>query len=128
QWPVDVANLLDTPDGVDMLARQVKPRLNGAQAVALPAVLGFKPETRQRIADALGCALLEIPTLPPSVPGLRLFHGLRRALLERGARITMGPPVMALARDGARVTGVNIKTSSGRARTIYGDAVILATG
>jgi glycerol-3-phosphate dehydrogenase len=127
-WPVDMANLLDTPDGLTMLLKQVRPRIGSASVVAFPAVLGFKPETRQRIADALGCAVIEVPTLPPSVPGLRLFNALKAALMDFGVRVTFGARVSHLVRDGSRVTGVQIETANGRPRTLYGDAVILATG
>jgi len=128
EWPVDVANLLDRPEGLDMLTRQVKPRLDGATVVAFPAVLGFRATTRARIADALGVPILEIPTLPPSVPGLRLFGALKVALMERGVQQTFGAQVVGLACEQGRVTGVNIQTANGRTRTIRCEAVILATG
>ena len=128
-WPVDLANWLDTPAGSDRLIAQVRPKLNGAAQVGLPAVLGFKPETRQRIREALGVAIFEIPTLTPSVPGLRLYHALRRAIIERGGRFTVGPRVSGLEMKDGRVTGALMETAAnGRARVVPADAVILATG
>jgi glycerol-3-phosphate dehydrogenase subunit B len=128
-WSLDYANWLDTHDGAHAIAQQVKHKLDGATCVGLPAVLGFLPETRAKITELLGVPLFEIPTLPPSVPGTRLFRALKTALMERGARLTMGPRVASLALEGERVKGVNIETAAhGRPRTIYGDAVILATG
>ena len=88
-WTVDLARWLDTPAGRDHLIAQIKPKLDGAAQVALPAVLGFQPETRQQIAEALGVPVIEIPTLTPCVPGLRLYHGLRRAL-DRAGRALHG--------------------------------------
>ena len=49
------------------LVVQVKPKLNGAISAGFPAVLGFSAETRQKIAEALGCPIFEIPTLPPGL-------------------------------------------------------------
>jgi glycerol-3-phosphate dehydrogenase len=128
-WTVDLANWLDAPEGVERLIMQVKPKLNGATEVGFPAVLGFKPETRARIADALGVQVFEIPTLTPSVPGLRLYHALRRALIDRGGRFTVGSRVVGLETKDGRVTGVQAETAAhGRARILPADAVILATG
>ncbi len=46
-WSIDLANYLDTDAGLDALIAQVKPKLDGAAQVGFPAVLGFKPETRE---------------------------------------------------------------------------------
>jgi glycerol-3-phosphate dehydrogenase len=127
-WAYHYANWIDT-DGAQSVLRQVKPKLDGATCVAFPAILGFLPETRAKLADLLGVPLFEIPTLPPSVPGMRLFRALKTALMERGGRLTFGTRVANLVLDKGRVKGVNIETAAnGRPRTIYGDAVILATG
>ena len=128
-WTVDLARWLDTPAGRDHLIGQIKPKLDGAAQVALPAVLGFQPETRAQIAEALGVPVVEIPTLTPSIPGLRLYHGLRRALIAQGGRFTVGPRVSGLEIKDGRVTGVFAATAAnGRARVLPADAVILATG
>jgi glycerol-3-phosphate dehydrogenase len=122
------ANWIDE-DQAQSIIRQVKPKLDGATCVGFPAILGFLPDTRAKLADALGVALFEIPTLPPSVPGTRLFRALKTALMERGGRLTFGTRVANLVMENGRVKGVNIETAAnGRPRTIYGDAVILATG
>ncbi len=128
-WTIDLARWLDTPAGRDHLIGQIKPKLDGAAQVALPAVLGFQPETRAQIAAALGVPVIEIPTLTPSIPGLRLYHGLRRALIAQGGRFTVGPRVIGLEVKDGRVTGVLAETAAnGRARVLPADAVILATG
>jgi glycerol-3-phosphate dehydrogenase len=128
-WTVDLANYLDTPEGLARLVVQVKPKLDGAISVGFPAVLGSKAETRQRISDALRSPVFEIPTLTPSVPGLRLYHALRRAIIDGGGRFTMGPRVTGLETKEDRVTGIFAETAAhGRARVIPADAVILATG
>lgn len=125
-WPFDIANLLDREP--EQLIRQVRPKLGGATVVGFPAVLGFKPETRKRLAEALGRPVFEIPTLPPSVPGARMYQALRSALLEHGVRFTLGPHVTGLNVEGGRVTGISAQTASGRGLTLRGDAVILCTG
>jgi glycerol-3-phosphate dehydrogenase len=129
-WSVDIANSLDTDEGLKRLADQVKPQLSGADIAAFPAVLGFKAETRGKLSQLLGVPVMEIPTLTPSIPGLRMYHTLRRALLDRGGRVTIGPRAVGLQYNGAgAVTGVLAATAAnGRPRVIPADAVILATG
>ncbi|MDZ4771400.1 MAG: anaerobic glycerol-3-phosphate dehydrogenase subunit GlpA [Chloroflexota bacterium] len=130
-WTVDAANWIDTDTGLSHLIDTVKPRRDGADVVAFPAVLGFRPEIRAWLADALGAHIVEIPTLTPSVPGLRLYHALRRALLAAGVRFTIGTTVegLAFADDGERASGVYAETAAhGRARFVPGDAIVLATG
>lgn len=128
-WTVDLAEYLDSDAGLADLTKQVKSKLGSAQIAAFPAVLGLKLETRALISQALGVAILEIPTLTPSVPGLRLYHNLRRAVLALGGRFTVGTRVTGLERDGSQITGVIAETvAHGRTRTIPADAVILATG
>ncbi len=128
-WSVDLANWLDTKEGIERVIAQVKPKLDGAAAVWFPAVLGFKTNTLVRLVGALHCSVFEIPTLPPSVPGLRLYHALRRAIIDKGGRFTIGPRVVGLEMKDGRVTGVLAETAAhGRHRNIPADAVILATG
>jgi glycerol-3-phosphate dehydrogenase len=127
-WTIDVANYLDSSDGQRSLIEQVKSHLGDAQVVAFPAVLGFDRATPHAIATALGIPLTEIPTLTPSVPGLRLYHALRTALLEGGARFTIGPRVTGLTMQDGRVTGALAETSALRPRRIYAESLVLATG
>ncbi|HYO89578.1 MAG TPA: anaerobic glycerol-3-phosphate dehydrogenase subunit GlpA [Candidatus Limnocylindrales bacterium] len=128
-WPLDYAALLDTEAGLAPMIRQMRARLGSATVVAFPAVLGFAPETRRKIAAALGLPILEIPTLPPSVPGQRLFRALRARLLAGSGRLTFGPRVLGVELRDGRATGVRVETAAnGRARLVPADAVILATG
>lgn len=127
-WTIDIARYLDTPGGKQQLIEQIKAQIGDANVVALPAVLGFNRETPQHIREALGCTIVEIPTLTPSVPGLRIYHALRRALLDHGGRFTVGPRITELALADGRVTGALAESSSLRARNVRTDAVILATG
>ncbi|MBE0689824.1 MAG: anaerobic glycerol-3-phosphate dehydrogenase subunit A, partial [Anaerolineae bacterium] len=127
-WTIDIARYLDTPAGLQHLVEQIKPQLGDATVVALPAVAGFNRDTAQQIRAALGCTVVEIPTLTPSVPGLRLYYALRRILLDHGARFTLGPRVTGLNVADGRVTGALAESSNLQTRTIRADAAILATG
>ncbi|MEE9250394.1 MAG: anaerobic glycerol-3-phosphate dehydrogenase subunit GlpB [Alphaproteobacteria bacterium] len=68
----------------------------GTELVLFPALLGLQGHARiMDAAAAFDFACLEVPTLPPSVPGLRLAGTLERQLRRGGAMI----------HHGARVTG-----------------------
>jgi glycerol-3-phosphate dehydrogenase len=128
-WPFDFARYIDSDAGRADLLSQVRPRLNGATAVAFPAILGFAPETRRQIADLLGLPVFELPTLPSSVPGQRLFRAVKAQLLANGGRLTFGPRVHGLELRDERATGVPVETAAhGRPRIVPADAVIIATG
>ncbi len=127
-WTIDIAHLLDTADGQRQLIEQVKRQIGDAEVVAFPAVLGMERESARTIQASLDRTVVEIPTLTPSVPGLRLYHALRRALLDGGARFTLGPRVTSLHIEGGRAHSAVAESSSTRPRTIRADAIILATG
>ena len=59
--------------------------------------------------------------------GIRLYRALLAELRSRRARIIVGATAVAAARDGGRVTALEVKVS-GRNRTFPAEAVVLATG
>ncbi len=127
--PVDLARAFDQVEFRKAVAAGVRHNLNGATAVGFPAVLGLDdPLTAQRdLSERLGVPVFEMPTLPPSTPGVRLFNKLRRYFLDRGVRMQIGHPVVrGLIQDG-RVTGVEV-AAAGKPQRFIAGAVILATG
>jgi glycerol-3-phosphate dehydrogenase subunit B len=84
------------------------------------------PEVARELSDLLGGEVFEIPTLPPSVPGLRLQGLLRRAILSAGGRIIDSAEAIELnEKDGYLevITVAAARTARHRART-----AVLATG
>jgi glycerol-3-phosphate dehydrogenase subunit B len=78
----------------------------------------------------LALRVFEIPTLPPSLPGLRLERALRRSALAAGCRILEGSAAIGRidGRHGAgRARGVVAATPAGH-RPLDGSRVVLATG
>jgi len=130
-WSTDLARYLDTPKGRTDLISRVAPIVNGdgTSVLAFPAVLGLDWATKQAFVEALHVPVIEIPVLPPSIPGLRLYHTLRKAIMARGGRFTVGPRVMSLDHNNGVIRGVFIETAAhNRPGWIPADAVILATG
>jgi glycerol-3-phosphate dehydrogenase subunit B len=104
-------------------------RLHGDERVALPAVVGIAdPHAAwSDLCDRLGHPVFEVPTLPPSVPGMRVFATLRERLRRAGGRVLMNNVVTGAEVTGGRVTGV--RASAGLRESTHGtDWVVLASG
>ena len=108
---------------------ELAPTLGSAEQVGLPAMLGIRDphsawsDTEHR----LGRRVFEIPTLPPSVPGMRLFEVLRSALRSAGGRLVLGPEVVAAEREGSRLRAVRAR-AAGRDARYVARWIILASG
>jgi glycerol-3-phosphate dehydrogenase subunit B len=101
----------------------------GPGRIALPAVLGLDDHARV-MADArrlLPLPAFEVPLVPPSIPGLRLFNALRAAFRRRGGRIMVGEEVVRIETADRRVTAV-AAAAAARDRVVTTGGVVLATG
>jgi glycerol-3-phosphate dehydrogenase subunit B len=127
--PLGMAARFDDPVWRGSFCAQLLPMLRSEDRVGLPAMLGIN-DPATVVADLerrLGRRVFEIPTLPPSVPGMRRYEILRSALRAAGGRLVLGGDVTAHERSGARVTSVSTH-SAGRDLTYLADAFVLATG
>jgi glycerol-3-phosphate dehydrogenase subunit B len=111
----------------------VKPLLGDARAVGFPAVLGLarSGEVHAAFEAGLGVPVFEIPTMPTSVPGLRLLRALEAVMSVRGVRRYHQAGVRALAfdADGGSATLDLERTPGARdGERVRARAVVLATG
>jgi glycerol-3-phosphate dehydrogenase subunit B len=92
-------------------------------------VLGLRSanETWQGLEDRLGRTVFEVATLPPSIPGIRLFDELARQLREAGTRIVLGVRVVGARVSAARIEAVDVVNATGTVSHPTG-AVVLASG
>jgi glycerol-3-phosphate dehydrogenase subunit B len=79
------------------------------------------------LEHGLGRRVFEIPTLPPSVPGMRVFATLRDALRRAGGSVLLNNIVVGAERSGARVSALRIRVGLREERR-GADWVVLATG
>ncbi len=110
-------------------AASLAPMLRADERVGLPAVLGLR-DPHGAWADLqrrLGRPVFEIPTLPPSVPGMRLFEVLRAALRRAGGRLVLGSEVIGADRAGGRIEAVRAHAAGHDVR-YHASWVVLATG
>lgn len=123
-----LARLFDGQVFRRQLATAVRARVGSATLLCLPAVLGLNDPAGvvAALEQDLGIPVVEVPTLPPSVPGLRLAQALERAARARGARIQVGPR-LSLERGGGRATALRIHGAARDLRLPL-DRLVLATG
>src|SRR5919202_6442144 len=125
---LELARLFDRGDFRRELLNALRGVVGDARLVALPAVVGLDdaPEAAAQLAEQLGVVVAELPTLPPSVPGLRLELALTAALRRAGARLQVGTWVRAVA-DGERIGWVELE-APGHPMRVPVDRVLLASG
>jgi len=124
-----LALALDAPAARSRLAAALKRLVQPGERVGLPAIVGLKdhPAALAQLQAEAGAPAFEIPTLPPSVPGMRLYAALRRRLQSLGVRLEINLEIIALRAEGGRVVSVDTETS---ARPLRHEArgFLLATG
>jgi glycerol-3-phosphate dehydrogenase subunit B len=111
------------------VAAQVAGRLSAEERVGFPAVLGLASPHRvwSELEERLGRPVFEVPTLPPSVPGIRVFTSLRDALRRAGGQLILNAVVTGADRAGDRVTA--LRTRVGLREAVHrAEWVVLATG
>jgi glycerol-3-phosphate dehydrogenase subunit B len=83
-----MANALLLPQNREKLAQIVRPLVKNSKFVGLPAILGLyrTHEVISHLEELIGVPIFEIPTIPPSVPGLRLKEAFERGLRLKGVQ------------------------------------------
>jgi glycerol-3-phosphate dehydrogenase subunit B len=123
------ARAFDDPAFRGQVTAQLAGRVHGDERVALPAVLGIAgPHAAwSEMRERLGRPVFEVPTLPPSVPGMRGFATLRERLRRAGGRVIFNNVVTGADVSGGRVTAVRAR--AGLREGVHGaDWVVVATG
>jgi len=124
-----VAKAFDRPDLRAAIAAEVAGALDGAARVGFPAGLGAEDPhgVWTDLQERLGRPVFEVPTLPPSVPGMRIFRTLRDRLRGHGGRVVINSQAVGGERAGARVEAVRA-TAAGRVVSYRARWIVLATG
>ncbi len=126
---VQLARSLDRPDTVDRLGQALRSLVRPGERIGLPAILGLERHlaTWQRLQEEVGAPVFEIPTLPPSVPGIRLVQAWRRHLLAQGVRVEVGMEAIGFQAAGDRILWVETESAARPLRHAAG-RFVLATG
>lgn len=126
---VQLAAELDKPEHQHNLGAALKAAVRAGERIGLPAILGLNDHagTLDALSARAGAPVFEIPTLPPSVPGLRLTAALRRLLTGHNVRVEVGMEVISVGVENGLVRWVETETSA-RPLRHAARGFVLATG
>jgi glycerol-3-phosphate dehydrogenase subunit B len=124
-----MASALILPQNRDKLALTLRPQIKDAQIVGLPAILGLY-RTEEVVSDLqakIGVPLFEIPTIPPSVPGLRLKEAFERGLRTKGVQYLSQKRVLEVRHQADEYFEVGIGWTTAE-QIVRSRGIILASG
>lgn len=124
-----IARLMDETSFREGLGESIRQQMAGERFIGLPAVLGLRnPAAVLKTLEAItGARIFEIPMLPPSIPGTRIFHRFREELIAKGATFRMGHPVSGVTVKEGRCQKISIPNPP-LVADHRADRFILATG
>jgi glycerol-3-phosphate dehydrogenase subunit B len=124
-----MAGRFDSEELSDWLGGALDGRIEADERVGVPAVLGLRSanDVWQGLEARLGRTVFEIATLPPSIPGIRLFDALAQQLREAGTRIVLGVRAVGARTNAGRIEAIDVANATGSVSHPTG-AVVLASG
>jgi glycerol-3-phosphate dehydrogenase subunit B len=126
---VALARLMEKESFREMIGKEIKRYLAGETKVGLPALLGVRGpwKVKKDLEEIIGAEIFEIPILPPSIPGLRIFNRFKEWLIERGVSFLLGHAISKVSLAGKRCERVEVENPP-ISNSYSADRYILATG
>jgi glycerol-3-phosphate dehydrogenase subunit B len=128
-YPMTLATLFESPDFRREAAALVKPKLGQSRRIGFPAVLGINKsiEVKYHLEQLLDCPIFEIPSLPPSIPGIRLHNLLVSAIRQTGGQVFEGMQAVAFEAETGYISAVHTEAAA-RVFAHPAKTFVLATG
>jgi glycerol-3-phosphate dehydrogenase subunit B len=124
---INISQALEHKLNFQQLVAELKKSAAGANIAFLPACFGLdNDDFLQQLQQACGIKLFELPTLPPSLLGIRQHHLLRQAFEQAGGIMMKGDNVLRAEMTENRVTALYTRLNEEVALTA--DHYVLATG
>lgn len=124
---VNIAGIFEYTEQIDRLVEIINPMVKEADVVVLPAVFGLSSSASyQYLRSRMEKELCLVPTMPPSVPGVRTQCQLRERYCKLGGTFLAGDTVERAVVCGNMVEG--IYTTNQEDVELMADFFILATG
>jgi len=123
-----VASSLSLPENRKALAEIVKPHVKDASRGGFPAIIGIKDSIQiyRDVQEMIGVPIFEIPTMPPSITGLRIKEAFESQLSKKGVRLLMQKKVLKVHRNkGGFVLDIGGPDTE---YTVKAKGIILASG
>lgn len=107
---INVARWLDRPENMEQIVEEVSPLVADAEAVFMPACIGLDSEQPMlELQKRLGKPLYLLPTLPPSLLGIRLHEMLLRQFRRQGGIVMPGDKVTSVNCSEGRIESVQTR-------------------
>ncbi len=93
---IDLARIFETEKYLPRLAEEIKKKACNAEVVQLPAFIGITDASHihTRLEEMTGLLIYEVPTLPPSILGMRLDNAIRAHFTSLGGEYSAGDKVI----------------------------------
>ena len=124
-----LARLMETKSFRERIGSEIKKQLQREAKIGLPALLGVHNpmEVKEDLEEIIGAKIFEIPLLPPSIPGMRIFNRFKEWLIQKGVLFLLGYSVSKATTKGKKCEGIEVFHPP--VTTSYSaDCYILATG
>jgi len=124
-----LARLMEKESFRENIGREIKKQLHDETRVGFPAVLGMRDpiHVKEDLEAIIGVKVFEIPILPPSIPGMRIFNRFKEWLTQKGVTFLLGYSVSKAVLNGKRCEGIEVFRPPVSAFYVA-DRYILATG
>ena len=107
---INVARWLDRPENMTQIVEEISPLIADAEAVFMPACIGLDSEQPMlELQKRLGKQLYLLPTLPPSLLGIRLHEMLLRQFRRQGGIVMPGDKVTSVNYAEGRIASVQTR-------------------
>jgi glycerol-3-phosphate dehydrogenase subunit B len=129
-YPTELARMMEDTVFRAELVDKLKPRVDrDVERIGFPAVLGLSNslEVKEALETRLRRPVFEIPSLTPSIPGMRLHSILVQAIQRHGGRVQSGMQVIGAQTNNHHITAVYTEAAARRKSHRY-DQYVLATG
>lgn len=124
---VNIACVFEYTEQIDELVAAIDRRAGESEVVVLPAVFGLSSSASyQYLRARMEKKLCLVPTMPPSVPGIRTQRQLRERFCRLGGTFLAGDTVQHAVMDGDRVR--SIRTVNQQEVELSAQQFVLATG
>jgi glycerol-3-phosphate dehydrogenase subunit B len=127
--PIELARAFEQDSFRNQVVKAIAAQAKAYDRVGFPAALGIQAHATvvAQLEKQLNRPVFEISSLPPSVPGRRLYEALKAALLKAGGRLIIGSQVIDGVIENGRITQIRMETAS-RLKAVKATNYVLATG
>ncbi len=124
----DLARIFETEKFLPRIADEIQKAAGDAATVSLPAFLGITNfrKIRSRLEAMTEKFIYEIPTLPPSILGLRIDHALKNSFVHHGGEYIAGERAESGITESGMLKFINTKNTG--AGAVSANFYVLATG